>query len=145
MNVGLACTRQIDLADPHESVQAAASRMNARNVGTLVVTDGRSKPVGLITDRDLTIKVLAAGKDGSTTTVYEVMSHHPETVLESATLEEAIAKMKSGPFRRLPVVDENGKLVGILSLDDVLSLMADEFGQIGRLIGRESPTMLARY
>lgn len=144
MFVGRICTRQVDLVEPNESVQVAASRMNARNVGTLVVVNQQKKPVGLITDRDLTTKVLALGKSAAETIVQDVMTHHPETVRENESLDDALRKMRAGPFRRLPVVDANGKLLGLLSLDDMVELLAQEFKEIGRVIERESPTALAR-
>ena len=63
MSVGRICTRYVDLADPEETVQAAARRMLERKVGTVVILDPAKRPVGLLTDRDLVLRVLAQGQD----------------------------------------------------------------------------------
>jgi CBS domain-containing protein len=138
MSVGRICLREIDLAEPGETVLEAARRMRARRVGTLVVVDDAGKPVGLLTDRDLTLRVVAAGGDPRALSVAEVMTANPKTVSESTPIESALALMRSGAFRRLPVVNEDGKLVGILSLDDARP-PAEEFALIGGLLAREAP------
>jgi len=144
MSIRQVCARQVDLAEPRESVQVAAARMNARNVGSLVVVNEQTRPVGIVTDRDLTVKVVAQGLDPFTTFVGDVMTICPQAVSDDASIEEALTAMRAGPFRRLPVVDQSGQLVGVVSVDDVLELLAEEFCQIGLLLRRESPAMLAR-
>jgi CBS domain-containing protein len=144
MSVGRICVREVDTADVSESVQAVADRMNARNVGTLVVLNPEQQPLGIVTDRDLTIRVLARGKNPFATTVGDVMTLFPRTVREDTSIEDAIALMRVGPFRRLPVVDHAGKLVGLLSIDDVLELLAEEFRDIGQLFKAERPEALAK-
>lgn len=143
MTVGRICVREVDLAEPHEPVYAAARRLHARKVGTLVAVDEQKKPVGIITDRDLTVRVLAQGLDPAQTTVADVMTRSPKTVSEEEPIERALTLMRSGPFRRIPVVDRGGRLVGLLSLDDILDLLSEEFSEIGRLLERESPESLA--
>ncbi len=143
MSVGRVCTREVDLADAGESVQVAASRMNTRNVGTLLVIDESKCPIGIMTDRDLAMRVVGKGLDPNSTTVESVMSAAPESVTEETPIESAIAAMRAGPHRRLPVVDENGRLVGLISLDDILDLLSEEFEEIGKLIRKEGPTALA--
>ena len=143
MTVGRICTRSVDLADCDESALVAASRMNTRNVGTLVVCDSDGRPTGILTDRDLTIRVVAKGLDPNSTTVESVMSPGPACVQEDAVIETAITLMRRGSHRRLGVVDENQKLVGLLSLDDILDLLSEEFEEIGKLVREESPNALA--
>ncbi len=143
MSVGRICVREVDLVDPDESVQIAAGRMHSRNVGTLMVLDKESRPVGILTDRDLAVRVVGKGLDAGKTTVRDVMSLAPTSVRESTSIESAISQMRAGPFRRLPVVDTDGKLVGLISLDDVLDLLSEEFAEIGQLLRRESPAALA--
>jgi CBS domain-containing protein len=143
MSLGRICVREVDLAEPHESVQMAAERMHARNVGSLVILDEQKHPVGIVTDRDLTLRVLAAGKSPYDTTVGEVMTHRAATLREDASIESAIIAMRSGPHRRLVVVDEEDKLVGLVSVDDILDLLIGELANIGELLQRESPTALA--
>ena len=143
MTVGRICVREVDLADPEESVFQAAERMHQRAVGTLVILNEQSQPVGIVTDRDLVERVLAKGLDAYTTTVGEVMTARPNTASEEQPIEAALSLMRSGSFRRLPVTDGEGKLVGLLSLDDVLMLLAEEFTQIGTLLERETPLSIA--
>lgn len=139
MSVGRICVREVDLADVDETVGQAAQRMRERGVGTLVILGEAKRPLGIVTDRDLVERVLAAGLDPVATTVGEVMTRDPKTVSEEGAIEAALALMRSGRFRRLPVVDRGGQLVGLLSLDDVLMLLAEEFRDVGGLLERESP------
>ena len=139
MSVGRVCVREVELADAEEKVWHAAERMRQRAVGTLVVLSSAKTPIGIVTDRDLVGRVLAEGKDPRETTVDEVMTHEPQTVTESAPIEHALSVMRTHRLRRLPVVQDDGKLVGLLSLDDVLMLLAEEFAAIGGLLHRESP------
>ena len=143
MTVGKICSRSVDLADPDESAMMAAKRMHSRKVGTLIVIDDEKRPIGLITDRDLTVRVLAVGLDPDVTDVGTVMTRDVKTVREDCSVETALEVMRGGPFRRVAVVDENDQLVGLLSIDDVLDLLAAEFRSIGRLIRAECPTSLA--
>jgi CBS domain-containing protein len=144
MSVARICLREVDLAEASESVLEAARRMRDRRVGTLVILDDTDKPVGLLTDRDLVLRVVAAGGDPRATSVAEVMTEHPKTVSERTPIESALSLMRSGSFRRLPVVNDDGKLVGIVSLDDVLVLLAEEFELIGELLEHETPRAAAR-
>jgi CBS domain-containing protein len=112
--------------------------MRDQQVGSVVVVDAH-RPVGILTDRDLTVRVLAAGLDPGTTRVSEVMTPSPTTVREDATIVDAVGAMRAGRFRRLPVIRSDGRLVGILTLDDVLAMAADELAQVGPLLRRESP------
>lgn len=144
MSVGRICNRSVDTAEPDESVQVAASRLHARKVGTLAVLDHARKPIGILTDRDLTVRVLADGKDAARTTVAEAMTPSPRTIREEMPIEDALAVMRSGPFRRILVVDDDDKLVGLLSLDDILDLLTEEFGLIGKLLREENPRSLGQ-
>ena len=144
MSVGRICTREVDLAHVDESVWQAAERMHQRVVGTLVVTDDDKKPIGIITDRDLVERVLAQALDATATTVGQVMTEAPETVFEQDAIEQAITVMRRARCRRLPVVDDNGQLVGLLSLDDVLQLLAEELTTVGQLLERQTPQAAAQ-
>jgi CBS domain-containing protein len=137
------CNPDVDVISPDDSVQTAAGRMHARKVGSLVVIDRERMPVGIITDRDICVRLAANGKDAAGTSVHEIMTPCPETVREQASLEDALRRMRAGAFRRLPVVSAREQLVGLLSLDDVLRVFAHDFCQIERLMQRESPEALA--
>lgn len=144
MSVGRICIREVDLAELDEAVHIAARRMHSRQVGTLMVLDNESRPIGILTDRDLAIRVVGEGLDAAETTVGDVMSKAPDSVCEDTPIENALSQMRAGPFRRLPVVDDEGKLVGLVSLDDVLDLLSEEFNEIGRLVRGEGPAGLAK-
>ncbi|MBX6316443.1 MAG: CBS domain-containing protein, partial [Isosphaeraceae bacterium] len=90
--------------------------------------------------RDLVLRVLAQGKDPRQTSVGEVMTRELKAVTEGAPIEQALALMRSGAFRRLPVVGGDGALVGLVSLDDILSLLAEEFQEVGALVNEEMPS-----
>ena len=109
MSVGRLCVRDVDVAEPNETVQVAAQRMHSRNVGTLVVLDPACMPIGLVTDRDLTTRVLAEGRDGNLVTVDEVMTQDIRAVDEDCPIEAALEAMRAGPFRRVPVVNKKGE------------------------------------
>jgi CBS domain-containing protein len=139
MSVGRICVREVDTAKPDESVAVVAQRMHQRAVGTLVVVNHAFQVVGLVTDRDLVSRVLAKGRNPLETTVQDVMTMAPKTVSEDTPIESALLTMRTGRFRRLPVVSRAQVLLGLLTLDDVLMLLAEEFTQIGRLLKRETP------
>lgn len=143
MSIGGICVRQVDTAHPDESIAVVAERMHQRSVGTLVVVNHAGQAVGMLTDRDLTMRVLAKGRDPAVTAVHEVMTVAPRTAPEEASIESALLMMRAGKFRRIPVVDRFNKLVGLITLDDVLMHLADEFIEIGRLLKRESPPGVA--
>ena len=139
MSIGRICSRATHLADLEESAQAAADRMQDQNVGTLVVVDPDRKPIGILTDRDLAVRVVAPALDARTTTVGQVMTSHPQWVREETPIEDAVATMRSLGIRRLPVVDGRERLVGIVSADDVLELLAQELENLGRIAGSSRP------
>ena len=138
MSVGAICSREVDLIEATETATDAARRMQTRGVGTLIVVDGDERPIGLLTDRDLALRVLAAGK-GPATAVRDIMTVSPEVVSESTPIEAALSLMRSARCRRLPVTDADDKLVGIIALDDILALLAEELEIVGGLLQREAP------
>ena len=135
MTVGRICTRKTHVARADESVRAAAGRMREGHVGTLVAVDDDGCPSGILTDRDLAVRVVADGLDASRIRVEEVMTAHPRWVQEGTAIEDALALMQRLGVRRLPVVDESEKLVGIVSADDVLELVSEEISDLGRIVG----------
>ncbi len=139
MSAGRICRREVYVASLGESVRAVAQRMREHNVGTVVVKDESGCPTGILTDRDLAVRVVAEGKDPELTPVLQVMTVVPRTLPESAAIEVALGAMRAERCRRLPVVAADGRLVGVLSLDDILALLAEEFGTIGGLLRAEEP------
>jgi CBS domain-containing protein len=117
--------------------------MHQHAVGTLVVVNKDEEPVGILTDRDLMERVIVSRLDPDETLVGQVMTKGPSTVFEGASLDAALSIMRDGPIRRLPVVDHEGKLVGLLCLDDLLIHYAREFTAIGQILSSETPSGVA--
>ena len=144
MNVSSMCEREADTARGDEPVRVAAGRMASRNVGSLVVVDERRRPIGIVTDRDLTTRVLGEGRDPERTRVVDVMTPRPETVAEDEEVVLALARMRAHGVRRLPVVGTRGAMVGIVSLDDVLANLAGAMAEVEDLLQKTSPRTLCR-
>jgi CBS domain-containing protein len=144
MSIGRICQREVDTADVGESARVAAQRMGARGVGALLVLDDRHRPIGILTDRDVALRVAGEGLDPNAVTVGEVMTRDLHTVTEDGAIEDSLRLMRRHAVRRLPVVDDDGALIGIVTLDDVISLLAEEMSQMGKILERSSPQSLAR-
>jgi len=136
MSSGKVCVRRVVFAEARESVREAALRMTREEVGTLVVLDEARRPTGILTDRDVMVRCVAPGRDPEATPVGDVMSAPVASVVEATPIEDALERMRVLRVRRLPVVDEQGALVGLLALDDVLELLAEETATIGAILRR---------
>ncbi|GBL45398.1 inosine-5'-monophosphate dehydrogenase [Sulfuriferula multivorans] len=140
MAIGELCNREVIIVAPETTIGEAARLMRQHHVGDVVVVtekDGRRKPVGIVTDRDVVVEVVATGLDPATLTVGDIMVPDLATVQEKTGVFEAIRYMRDQGVRRMPVVGEDGSLVGILALDDLLELLAEELGALSRLVTRE--------
>jgi CBS domain-containing protein len=111
-------TRHVDVIPPDASVREAASKMKELDVGAIPVCDGQ-KLSGLVTDRDITVRAVAEGRDPSEVRVSEVMSSEIAYCFENETIEQAAKLMESKQIRRLPILDRNKQLAGIISLGDI--------------------------
>lgn len=130
MTAGQICIRGVRTAARDESVCMIARRMKDHNVSSLIIVDDTKKPIGIVTERDLTVRVLAADKDPCTTTAGDVMSKEMKPLSIETPLEHALELMRSGPYRRLPVIDRMGELIGLLSIDNILEELAVEFYRV---------------
>jgi CBS domain-containing protein len=140
MSIGDICNRETVFARKDSSISQAAQLMREHHVGDLVVVEekaGRLIPVGILTDRDLVIEILAKDVDMHNVTVGDVMSSELMTARESDGLYETMQRMRAKGVRRVPVVDANGALAGIVTVDDLLDLLADELTALARLLSRE--------
>jgi len=140
MAVGEICNREVVIAKKALSVVDAAQLMRTHHVGDLVVVeekDGRKQPVGIVTDRDIVVEVVAAGVDADALKVGDIMGPEVATVRESEGLFEALRYMRDKGVRRMPVVDSTGGLVGILTMDDMLSLLAEAMTELAKLVSHE--------
>jgi CBS domain-containing protein len=139
--IGEICNRQVVVVGRDTTVAQAAQLMRHHHVGTLVVCDslngGRRVPVGIITDRDVVIGVVAPGLDAGTITVDDVMGGELVTVRESEGVLQALEIMRYKGVRRLPVVEADGRLAGIVAIDDILEVLAEELSDVSRIIARE--------
>jgi len=124
--------RELHTIAPTVSIQDAAHKMNQHNVGSLPVTQS-SRLVGTITDRDITVRVIAEGRDPHVTLVRDAMTIPPVVVRPKQYLVEAEALMMLHQVRRLPVVESSGRLVGYITLATVAREEADE-NVVGRVL-----------
>ena len=141
MSAGKICTRVVASAAPSETVRVAARRMADHNVGSLAVLDAARRPVGVLTDRDIVLRIVSWGRDPESALVEDAMTAPARTVGEDTPIEDALGLMRSAAVRRLVVVDEAGTAVGVLSVDDVLELLAEEATAVGALLRREVPVL----
>ncbi len=112
-------TRDVQTISSQETIQRAAQLMDELNVGAIPVLDG-DKLVGMITDRDITVRSVAAGQDPRSAKVTDVMSKDVRTCTAGQSVAEVLSQMGDKQIRRVPVVDEqSGKVIGIVSLGDV--------------------------
>ena len=139
MPVGEICNREVVVAERTTTIVEAAQLMRRYHVGDLVVVDevqDRRVPVGMVTDRDLVVDVIAREQPFASCTVSAVMSATVVCVPETAGVIETIQLMRSHGVRRVPVVDAGGALVGILAADDLLDLLAEELSALARIAPR---------
>ncbi len=140
MSIGELCNRNVVIVDRAESVREAARLMREYHVGDVVVveeTAGGKPPVGILTDRDIVIELVAEGVDLDAISVGDAMSSELLILAENDELADTTAKMRARGVRRAPVVDHAGLLVGILTLDDILEVLAGELADLVRLTVRE--------
>ncbi len=136
MRVGEISTVQTVCCASDETVQGAALLMRKHHVGDVVVVEqgsGLRVPVGIITDRDIVVSVIALGLDPASLLVSDVMSDELLTAKEDDDVNETIDRMRYRGIRRVPVVDADGQLAGIISVDDVLEFLAEEMGELSRI------------
>jgi len=110
----------VETIAPETMVIAAVHKMNAHKIGALLVVDGE-RPVGIFTERDVLVRVVAAGLDPKTTPVSEVMTRNPVVVQSTVTVKEALFVISTKRCRHLPVVDDGGGVRGLISIGDLTS------------------------
>lgn len=140
MSISSLCNRTVICVNTGATIADVAREMEDKNVGSVVVVDN-NKPCGLITDRDIVIRVINKDKDPKKTYVEDVM---PELVLcleEDMGLYQALEMLKGKSVRRYPVIDKNGDLVGIITLDDIIFLLGKELYDVASIIQSESSTL----
>lgn len=141
MKTGEFCNREVVVASRDMDVLEAAKLMRHYHVGNLVVVDeedaGRPTPVGIFTDRDIVVELLAKDVDPALFSIGEVMTFELTTAREDEDVVDTVKKMKERGIRRIPVVDGKNHLVGILALEDVIELIAEELSDLVALCRTE--------
>ncbi len=140
MSAGKYCNREVVVVSKTAGIAEAARLMREYHVGDLVVVEeraGKRIPIGIVTDRDLVIEVLAEDVDPGTLAVGDVMSFELATARETDDLLDTIKAMRAKGVRRLPVVATDGALVGILAIDDLIDIFAEHLTDLAALIRRE--------
>lgn len=140
MSVGEICTREVIVVAPADSIRTAVGLMREHHVGDVVVvagSTGQARPVGILTDRDIVIELVARDLDLDAVSVGDVMSGDLLCLPEEITLVEAAARMRDAGVRRAPVVSRDGRLVGLLATDDLLSVFAEELEAVSTLLERQ--------
>jgi len=140
MPIGEICNREVVIVQPNSAILEAAQLMRHHHVGDVLVVEDRSGvrvPVGIVTDRDLVVEIMAPELDQRVITVGDIMATELATIKENAGVSETIEYMRAKGVRRVPVVDNSGGLVGILTLDDLLELLAEELLALAKLVKQE--------
>ena len=140
MKVGEICNRTVVMAKRETVLSEAAYLMREHHVGSLVVVDPAAKgnvPVGIVTDRDIVVAVVAEGVDPRKITVGDVMPQRLVTVGEEDSVFDALRLMRGRGIRRMPVVAGDGTLAGIVTIDDVLEIVAEQLNDLVRAIATE--------
>jgi len=125
MNVDSVMTREVAVVNPKDSVRTAAETLKRLDIGSAPVCNGRSL-VGMITDRDITIRAVAEGRNPLNTTVEQVMSRDVVYCFDDQDVDEVAEAMAASQVRRMPIVNRQHELVGIVSLGDLAVDVADD-------------------
>ncbi|MGZ5079066.1 MAG: CBS domain-containing protein [Usitatibacter sp.] len=138
MKTGELCRRPVIAAKSSATLADLARLMRQNHVGSVVIVDGEARsPVGIVTDRDIVVEVIAPGLDARTMTAGEIMTASPVSVSDDDDSLWALKTMRDRGIRRLPLVDKAGALVGILTLDDLMQHLGGALSDVVQLIGSE--------
>jgi CBS domain-containing protein len=123
------CTKPVATESDPMTIDKAARAMPSNNVGALVVVNA-GRPIGMLTDRDVVVEVVAKGMDPDTVRVGDVMRRRPITIREDLGIFDAARVFAKTGVRRLPVVTKTGVLVGVIAVDDLIMLLGNEMGHM---------------
>jgi len=140
MRAGEYCNREVVVVDEERSITQAAEIMREYHVGDVVICKvkyGKQVPVGIFTDRDIALEIVAKGTDPESISVSDAMSFDLTTVTEDDDLMHVIEVMRDKGIRRVPVVDVDEALVGILTVDDILDLLSEVLIDLAHLVDRQ--------
>lgn len=143
MSVGSICTRRVITVDVGIDVSAAAAVMRENKLGYLIVTDktkGGRAPVGVLTDRDIVVKVTAKDVDPHSITVGDVMTCDPLIVTDDDGISETLHRMRRLGVRRVPVVGARGEISGVMSIDDAVDHLVSQLADVAASARNEPQT-----
>ena len=141
MNIGEFCNREVAIITAHESVLAAAKVMRQQHVGDVVVVEhkgGLTIPIGILTDRDIVLEVIAKDVSLDAVSTGDIMSRDLLLAKETDAVPNIVNQMRTKGVRRVPVVNEQGGLEGIFSLDDLLELLTEQLNDFVSVIHKET-------
>lgn len=147
MTIAAICNREVITVYSESTALNAAKLMRQYHVGDVIVIETNNEkaiPVGIVTDRDIVIELVATELNCNVITAGDIMVKNPTVINEGAGVFDAIKTMTAKGVRRLPVVDDDGDLVGIVTLDDLILLLAKEFGTLSKLVTREQKNEMAK-
>ena len=144
-SVGKLCQRDVVSIEPQEDIVTAATRMREHHVGCLFVTEPipnsvAEKVIGVLTDRDIVVSVVARNAAPSSLKVGDVMTRNPLLVNEDASIDSVLSFMRDAGVRRVAVTGAQGELIGVLALDDVIARLAEQLVKISGSIQNERNT-----
>lgn len=139
MTIGNYCKHAVITTSKNTSVFDAAKLMKQHNIGDIVVVDETNSgmPVGIFTDRDIAIKIVAEEVDPRDLTVGDAMSQNLLVLQEHQQIQETVDMMCAKGVRRAPIIDKNNKIIGIATLDDLFLLFADQLGSLAKLVRKQ--------
>jgi CBS domain-containing protein len=140
MPIGEVCIRDVLVAKRETTIREAAQLMRQHHVGDLVVVDalnGRRNPIGIVTDRDIVISVVATALDPTVFTLGDLVIQALITAKEDSGIAESIQRMRFNGVRRMPIVDKEGGLVGIVTVDDLVRLLSQELSDLSSVVSHE--------
>lgn len=130
MEVQAIMSKRIASLPPDATAADAAKLMKEEDVGAILALGPDKKPIGIVTDRDLVIRVVAFNRNAAQVKLQDIISNHPFTVREKEPVMLVARRMADKGVRRLPVVDEGGSVIGVVSVDDLLTVLISELSNV---------------
>ena len=146
MRIADICSERVICISPDATVQQAAALMHDQDVGALIIVpDGKREPIGIVTDRDVVLRVVATGKDPRATRIAEAMSLSLATCRNNHELLDVLDLMRTRGIRRVPVVDAQTAIIGIVTTDDVIGALSEHVLTLARSVLSEEAIERRRH
>ena len=132
-------TLNVECLKPDDTLAHAAERLRDMNVGSMPVCGPNDRLAGIITDRDIAIRIVAEGRDPASR-AKDIVTYDPVVVTEHESIESAASKMRKAGVRRLPIVSGDGAIVGMVTADDLIMLLGRELADLGQGLAESADT-----